>query len=51
MVAGSALVPTGMLLVFVVSGTHPDLYDATITYNVLYSGETTRGPATSFAIS
>ena len=43
LVLGSAVVPTLLLLVFVVSGTVPDLYDATITYNVQYSGETYRG--------
>ena len=43
LMAGSALVPTGMLLIFLVTGTVPDLYDATITYNVQYSGETYDG--------
>ena len=43
MVAGSALVPTGMLLIFLMTGTVGDLYDATITYNLQYSGETYEG--------
>lgn len=43
LVAGAALVPLALLLVFVVSGTFSDLYDATILYNVQYSGETYRG--------
>lgn len=40
---GCLVVPTILLLVFVASRTVPDLYDATITYNVQYSGETYRG--------
>ena len=43
LVAGAALVPLALLVVFVLSGTFGDLYDATITYNVQYSGETYRG--------
>jgi hypothetical protein len=43
LVAGSAVVPLALFLVFAVTGTLPDLYDATITYNVRYSGETYRG--------
>jgi hypothetical protein len=43
LVAGAALVPLALLLVFLISGTFPDLFDATISYNVQYSGETYRG--------
>ena len=33
-----------MLSYFAATGTLTDLYDATITYNVQYSGETYAGP-------
>ena len=46
--AGFVIVPLGLLTVFVVAGAVPDLYDATITYNVRYSGETYRGPFQAF---
>lgn len=49
LVAGAALVPLALLLVFVVSGTFPDLFDATISYNVQYSGETYRGVSHFFS--
>ena len=41
--AGSVVVPLALLLVFAVTGTLQDLYDATVTYNVQYSGETYQG--------
>jgi hypothetical protein len=44
LVAGSLVVPVAFFLVFAATGTVADLYDATITYNVLYSGETYEGP-------
>jgi hypothetical protein len=40
LVAGFALPVAAMLLVFGLSGAFWDLYHATITYNLLYSGET-----------
>jgi hypothetical protein len=39
-VLGAALVPLALGLVFALGGALRDLYDATITYNVRYSGET-----------
>ena len=44
MAAGFLIVPGCLLAVFVLSGTAQDLYDATIAYNVRYSGETYRSP-------
>lgn len=47
--AGCSLVPLAVLALFASSGALRELYDATITYNLLYSGETYRG-AGSFAV-
>ena len=44
MAAGFVILPLCLLALFAFSGTVPELYDATITYNVRYSGETYRGP-------
>ena len=44
LVGGSMVVPLAFFLVFAATGTIPDLYDATITYNVRYSEETYAGP-------
>jgi hypothetical protein len=44
-VAGAAVLPLVYLMVFVISGAFSDLYDATIIYNIRYSGETYSGPA------
>ena len=41
--AGATIVPAVYFLVFALTGALPDLYDATITYNVRYSGETYGG--------
>ena len=43
--AGFAVPVLAMLIVFAAGGALRDLYDATITYNVQYSGETYSGPA------
>ena len=43
LVAGSLVVPLAFFVIFAATGTIADLYDATITYNVLYSGETYEG--------
>ena len=43
LIAGSIVVPLALFLVFAVTGTVGDLYDATIRYNLLYSGETYEG--------
>jgi hypothetical protein len=45
LIAGSAVVPVGLVLLFAINGSLQDLYDATIRYNLLYSGETYEGPA------
>jgi len=42
--AGFVIVPLCLFAVFGFNGTMADLYDATITYNVRYSGETYHGP-------
>lgn len=42
--AGTAVIPLIYVAVFALSGALPELYDATITYNVRYSGETYTGP-------
>jgi hypothetical protein len=42
-VAGSVVVPLALFLVFAVTGTVQDLYDATILYNLRYSEETYEG--------
>ena len=42
--AGTLAAPALLLFVFASAGALPDLYDATIGYNLLYSGETYRGP-------
>lgn len=45
LVAGSAIVPLGLFAVFAVNGAVRDLYDATIRYNLQYSGETYASPS------
>ncbi|CAN5758793.1 hypothetical protein BH18ACI5_BH18ACI5_00040 [soil metagenome] len=42
--AGFVVVPALMLAMFAFNGAIPDLYAATITYNMQYSGETYGGP-------
>ncbi|MEO6213004.1 MAG: hypothetical protein ABIP65_05190 [Vicinamibacterales bacterium] len=42
--AGLTVAPGSLLAIFAASGALPELYDATITYNVRYSGETYGGP-------
>jgi hypothetical protein len=42
--AGFTVVPGALFLVFALTGTVDDLYQATIGYNLLYSGETYSGP-------
>ena len=42
--AGTLVVPLALLAVFMSRGALRDLYAATITYNLQYSGETYRGP-------
>lgn len=44
MAAGTLVVPAALAAVFALGGAIDDLYDATIGYNLLYSGETYRGP-------
>jgi len=41
---GFLIVPATLLLIFAAGGALVDLYHATISYNLLYSGETYRGP-------
>ena len=41
---GTAALPVALLLVFTAGGAVPDLYHATIGYNLQYSGETYRSP-------
>ena len=50
LVAGSAVVPTVLLLVFLLTGTVGDLYDSTIMYNLQYSGETDPGAGHFFIL-
>ena len=42
--AGVSVLPMIYVVVFALPGALPDLYDATITYNLRYSGETYSGP-------
>ncbi len=42
--SGAAVVPMALLLVFAGRGATAELYDATISYNLRYSGETYSGP-------
>lgn len=44
LVAGTTVVPLLLLAIFAVTGSVPDLYYATIQYNLQYSGETYGGP-------